>query len=137
MRCKAVKRVLTSFLHTSVDSGWVVFFDIILSLPENNHQCCIGQAGLHCGSIYRQWKKSALEVSTYLPAKNAVVISAAMIWHFSTSYVMNVYVTIWTYVIPWNSTSLWKNRKFWTMTEILDAQYPSLCSQTMYFSMSN
>jgi len=38
-------------------------------------------------------EKSALEVSTCIPAKKVVAISAAMIWHFSMSYVMNVYVT--------------------------------------------
>jgi len=86
MRCKTVKRALTSFLHTSVDTGWVVFFDIILSLPENNCQCCIGQARLYIVVQFTgNGKKSALEVFTCLPAKKAVVISAAMIWHFSMS----------------------------------------------------
>jgi len=41
---------------------------------------------------------------------------------------------LWHEILPHQDEN---NTKFWTRMEILDAQYPSLCSQTMYFSISN
>jgi len=100
--------ILVSILDELMLSGhWQTSKQKILVNMYNYTNICIYVHTYVClyATEFTNSDNRVVRIEIHFIASRNIQNSVVTIWHFSMSYVMNVYVMIWTYVMTWNSTS--------------------------------